>query len=210
MTSQSDAGKRPVAEAIDRRRSIRKYLSGPVASELLLQVTRAGLMAPAPHHSRPWRFVVITSETLRRRLAEAMAARWAEDLRRVKTSEHRISELTKKSVLRLTEVPALIVGCIDLSEVRTRNDSDLDQCEWIMAQFSLGAAMENIMLAAGEERLGTCWIASPLYCPDVVGKVLEIPSTWTAQALITIGYADPTYVPSARAKMDPNEFILFK
>lgn len=210
MTSESDAGERPVAESIARRRSVRKYLPGPLADEVLLRITGAGLSAPAPHHSRPWRFVIVTSEALSRSLAEAMAAKWAEDLRRAKTSEGRISEMTEKSVLRLAEVPALIVGCIDSAEVRDRRDDDLDRQEWIMAQFSLGAAMENIMLAAAEEGLGTCWIASPLYCPEVVGDVLELPETWIAQALVTIGNADPTYVPPERAETDPNEFILLK
>lgn len=210
MTSQFGAGDWPVAETIGRRRSVRKYLPGTIADEVLLRIASAGLSAPAPHHSRPWRFVVVTSEALIRSLAEAMAANWAKELRRDGTSESRISEMTERSVLRLTEAPAVIVGCIDSAEVRVRRDDDLNRHEWTMAQFSLGAAIENIMLAATEEGLGTCWIASPLYCPKVVGDLLDLSETWIPQALITIGNPDPTYVPPERAKSDPDEFVLLK
>lgn len=210
MTSEAANGERPVATTIEQRRSIRKYLPGNIDEEMLLRITSAGLCAPAAHHSRPWRFVVVRSAVLRRNLAEAMAGEWSKELLSEGIGEARISKLTKDSIHRLTEVPAIIVGCIDSAEVRIRPDDDLNQKEWVMAQFSLGAAMENIMLAAAEQGLGTCWIASPLYCPDVAGKVLELPESWVPQALVTIGNADPNYAPPARKETDPIEFILLK
>ncbi len=58
-----------------------------------------------------------------------------------------------------------------------------------MAQQSVAAAIQNLLLAAHELGLGTCWMAAPLYCPDVIRDVLQLPDDWEAQALITIGYA---------------------
>lgn len=210
MTTGAGRRGRPVADAIGSRRSIRRYLPGSADDEVLLRITSAGLRAPAPHHSRPWRFAVITGDALRQKLAQAMAAEWSKELTREGVSESRVSELTDQSVRRLTETPAIIVGCIESTEVRMRGDDDLRQKEWVMAQFSLGAAMQNIMLAAAEEGLGTCWIASPLYCPDVVGIVLKLPGTWIPQALITVGNADPSYAPPAREEVDSDNYIVLK
>ncbi|RIK09451.1 MAG: nitroreductase [Acidobacteria bacterium] len=210
MTSRPNSSGRPVADAILQRRSIRRYLPGEVETEALFRITSAGLAAPAPHHSRPWRFAIITSEAVRTTLAESMAAEWREELVREGASTSRISDLTEKSVRRITEAPAIVVGCIDTAEIRARNDNDLDQQEWTMAHFSLGAAMQNLMLTAAEEGFGTCWIASPLYCPQVVREVLELPGTWLPQALLTIGIPDPEYVPPTREAADTGGFVLFR
>lgn len=43
------------------------------------------------------------------------------------------------------------------------------------------------MIAACSERLGTCWMCAPLFCPDVVRAVLKLPAAWEPQALVTLG-----------------------
>ena len=48
-------------------------------------------------------------------------------------------------------------------------------------------AVQNLMVAASSEGLGTCWICAPLFCPDVVCAVLKLPAAWEPQALVTLG-----------------------
>ena len=47
---------------IDARRSIRAFRSDAVDRALLDTLVEAACLAPAPHHSRPWRFVVVDSD----------------------------------------------------------------------------------------------------------------------------------------------------
>ena len=65
---------------LEARRSIRVFLDEPVPTEVLDTIVRAACIAPAPHHSRPWRFVVVESATSREQLADGMGARWRADL----------------------------------------------------------------------------------------------------------------------------------
>ena len=55
---------------------------------------------------------------------------------------------------------------------------------------SLGAAMQNLLLAAHAKGLGACWFCAPGFCKETVRKVLKIPDEVEPQALILMGYPD--------------------
>jgi coenzyme F420-0:L-glutamate ligase/coenzyme F420-1:gamma-L-glutamate ligase len=107
----------------------------------------------------------------------------------------------KRSRERLNAAPVVIVVCLsslDLDEARER----------IMATQSVAASIENLLLAAHEAGLGACWMAAPLYCPDVVREVLQLPDDWEAQALITVGYSADEGKPKAR--VDFREITIYR
>ena len=60
-----------VMEAIESRKSIRSYTNQPVESEKLFQVLEAGRLAPSANNQQAWKFIVVTEEGLRGRLARA-------------------------------------------------------------------------------------------------------------------------------------------
>jgi nitroreductase len=62
-----------------------------------------------------------------------------------------------------------------------------------MAVLSLGAAVENLMLAAADRGLATCWVAAPIFCPEAARDALELPEEWLPQALVLVGEPDPAY-----------------
>ena len=55
---------------------------------------------------------------------------------------------------------------------------------------SLGAALENILLATHDLGLGACWFCAPAFCKETVRKVLKIPVEVEPEALILMGYPD--------------------
>src|SRR3972149_101845 len=59
-----------VKEAIERRRSIRKFKPDPIPDEFIDQILEAGRLAPSASNRQPWRFQVIKDPELRRKLAE--------------------------------------------------------------------------------------------------------------------------------------------
>jgi coenzyme F420-0:L-glutamate ligase/coenzyme F420-1:gamma-L-glutamate ligase len=67
-------------------------------------------------------------------------------------------------------------------EKRQRSERDL-------AMQSLGAAIQNMLLAAHAEGLGACWFSAPSFCKETVRKVLKIPEVVEPQAVIALGYA---------------------
>jgi coenzyme F420-0:L-glutamate ligase / coenzyme F420-1:gamma-L-glutamate ligase len=60
--------------------------------------------------------------------------------------------------------------------------------EYLMAVQSVAMAGQNLLLAAHDVGLGACWVCAPLFVPDVVRDVLELPADWEAQGFITLGY----------------------
>jgi coenzyme F420-0:L-glutamate ligase / coenzyme F420-1:gamma-L-glutamate ligase len=60
--------------------------------------------------------------------------------------------------------------------------------EWTMAVQSTAMAGQNLLLAAHAAGLGACWMCAPLFCPDAVREVLELPESWQPQGLVTLGY----------------------
>jgi F420 biosynthesis protein FbiB-like protein len=62
------------------------------------------------------------------------------------------------------------------------------QAEWTMAVQSVALACQNLLLAAEAHGVGACWMCAPLFVPELVRRVLELPGDWEPQALITLGY----------------------
>ena len=170
-----------ITNAIFSRRSIRRYTDQTVSSTLIDQLLEAATCAPSSHNSQPWRFVVLRDPAVKANLADEMGVRLRAE--RVQAMD-RVAEIDRdvaRSRERIAAAPVIIIACLS-----THNLHDAD--ERIMAQQSVAAAIENILLAAEEAGLGACWMAAPLYCPDVVRAVLRLPQDWDAQALITLGY----------------------
>ncbi len=75
---------------IDARRSIRAFRAEPVPRRELDRVVEAACLAPAPHHSRPWRWVIVDTHDAKASLASGMGARWRTDLERDGVADARI------------------------------------------------------------------------------------------------------------------------
>jgi len=71
---------RGVPTFIEARRSIRAFLPDPVPRAELDRLVEAACLSPAPHHSRPWRWVVVDASDRKEALARGMGDRWRRDL----------------------------------------------------------------------------------------------------------------------------------
>jgi nitroreductase len=65
-----------VLEAIKTRRSIRKFKKAPVPEELVEKVLEAGRWAPSSKNRQPWKFIVLRSNEVRKRLSEFLPYGW--------------------------------------------------------------------------------------------------------------------------------------
>ena len=192
------------------RRSIRSFLAEPVPRADLDALVTAACIAPAPHHSRPWRWVVLDTEPARHALAVAMGAHWRVDLERDGVSTARIDELVDASVSRLRAAPAALLGCLTWNGLDRYPDATRRAAEHGMALLSLGAAVENLMLAATDRGLASCWVAAPIFCPETARDALALPPEWLPHALVLVGRPDPTYVGRERPPVPLDELRAFR
>ena len=189
-------------EALATRRSIRGFDGRPVPAEALGRLAEAGTWAPAPHHTRPWWFVNVASEEARERLARAMGGRWRRDLAKDGVPADKIEALLERSRRQQMKAPALLLACLSPEGRRAWPDRRRRRSERDMSVQSMGAALQNVMLAAHAMGLATFWISAPLFCPETVRRALDLPRDWEPQALLAVGYPAAVYVPRPRPPLD--------
>jgi len=184
----------PFEDAIKTRRSIRKYSARTVPARLIKEILEAAESAPSAHNAQPWRFVVLTDKDLKQKLAEVMANAWKADLTKNGTVSVFSETKAEASLKRFTQAPVLIAACLTMKDMIQYPDESRQNCEHDLAVQSLGAAIENILLASHVRGLGSCWFSAPIFCKDAVRRVLHVPKDVEPQALITLGDAaeEPT------------------
>ncbi len=176
-----------VTDAIARRRSVRRFAPREVPPALLRELIASACAAPAPHHSRPWRFVEIRHQS-RHRLVEAMTAAWCVDLEADRQSPEVIERSLARSRRQLTEAPLLLLACLEQEGARRWPDRRRRRAERDMYMQSLGAALQNLLLAAHDRGLGGYLKGAPLFCQKAVREALGLPSGWEPAFLVLLGY----------------------
>ena len=193
---------------VEQRRSIRSFTAEPVDRAALDSLIEAACLAPAPHHSRPWRFVVIDTDDAKLALARGMGAQWKADLEGDGMAGDRIAELVAASHAKITGAPALVLACLTWNGLDRYPDEARQRAEWGMALLSLGAAVENLMLSAAAIDLASCWVAAPIFCPEAARDALQLPAEWLPHALVLVGHPDPAYVGRKRPPVPLDELRL--
>lgn len=189
MNHTSESRANDLAELMRSRRSVRRYQSSPVPRELLLQMLEAARWAPSPHGRQPWRFVILTRQEVKARLAEQMGATWQRNLAMDGQPAEIVALRMEKSRQRILQAPALIMPCLYLEDLDHYPDEQRQADEKTMAIQSIGAAIQNMLLTAYDLGLDTGWMCAPLFCPEVACAALELDTKLIPQALITVGYA---------------------
>jgi coenzyme F420-0:L-glutamate ligase/coenzyme F420-1:gamma-L-glutamate ligase len=190
-------------QALHARRTIRSFGSGEVASATLEEAIRAACTAPAPHHTRPWRFSVLRSGPARRALLAAMAEAWRADLRRDGTSEDVIARRIAKSDAVLGAAPVLIVPWVSFEGSHRYDDDERATAERMMFLLSGGAAIQTLLLALHAQGVASCWISSTLFCQDETRDVLGMDERWTALGTVACGPMPEGGAPRPRPPFDP-------
>lgn len=179
---------------LEARRSIRSFVDEPIDRSVLDALVEAACIAPAPHHSRPWRFVVVDTAEGKQALATGMGEKWRADLTADGVDPARVDELVTKSHSKLTGAPAVVLGCLTWDGLDRYPDERRLRAEWGMALLSLGAAVENLMVAAADAGVASCWVAAPIFCPPEARDSLGLPAEWLPHACVLLGRPDPAYV----------------
>jgi coenzyme F420-0:L-glutamate ligase / coenzyme F420-1:gamma-L-glutamate ligase len=165
------------------------------------------MYAPSAHNRQPWRFCVVTDESVKTDLANTMALDFERDLTRDGVPPEKIQAQLKRSRDRLTSAPVAILICLDMSEMDSYPDEKRQYAERTMAMQSVAAAGLQLLLAAHAEGLGGVWVCSPLFAQETIQKTLNLSESWEPQAMFFIGY--PNEAPEARERKSLQDIAVF-
>jgi coenzyme F420-0:L-glutamate ligase / coenzyme F420-1:gamma-L-glutamate ligase len=194
-------------ETVLARHTVREFGPEPVNPEAVRRAVAAAVTAPAPHHTTPWRFVLVESQATTTALLDAMLDAWIADLRRDGFTEDAIVRRTARGEV-LRRAPYLVVPCLVAEGMHGYPDERRATAERAMFLLAMGAGIENLLIALAAEGLGSAWVSSTLFCPDVVREVLKLPDEWEPMGAVAIGH--PAAPPSPRPERDPEAFFVVR
>lgn len=198
-----------VLEAVEKRRSIRKYTGAPVPPELLNRLLEAARLAPSTSNTQSWKFKVVTDPEHLSELREAsFGQKFVEragvviacciDFTAFEERGRRMLELVFKGGVR----PSLEMM---LRSVRGGKDGEFDpERTLINGVVNVSIATEHIVLAATALGLGTCWVRA--FEAEKVERMIGVPEGVKVLSLLTVGY--PAEEPAPRPRRPLDEILL--
>jgi len=192
-------------EAIEKRRSIRKFKPVPVPDEQITALLDAARLAPSGCNAQPWRFKVVRDSETKWNLAHAAYDQSF-----------------------IAQAPVVLVCCADVEgylrgtasgiqdlgqtgaiddrivQILLRRNSQMDIQMKIMSKEQLGArmafnvaiAVEHMVLRALDFGLGTCWVR--LIEEQKVRELFGWDDNLYVVALLPVGYPDESPLPRKR------------
>jgi len=157
-------------EAIQTRRSVRKFSDRPVEDEKLQQVLEAARVAPSWANMQCWRFVVVKEKQVKEQISELS---YVESFFAPKG--YKVNPAKKA----LAEAPIVIVACADPSKSGVLWDQTYYMTD-------LGIACQNLWLAARGVGLGTVFVG--VFDEAKLRDLLGIPSDIRVVGLFPLGY----------------------
>ncbi len=150
----------PVYNSIIERRTIRKFLQKPVPKKTLSKLINAARLAPSGGNRQPLDYMVIDDAALCVELFKYV--RWA-------------GYITPKGIPKSGEMPTAYIIVLEDKPVKSTT-----------VAYDVGAAVQNIMLAAWEEGIGCCWQGA--IDRDKIRELFRIPMDFVIDSVISLGY----------------------
>lgn len=152
-----------VIEAIKTRRTIRFFKQDPIEDKVLFDLVDAGHVAPSASNGQPLEYVIVNEKAVVEKVFEQLG--WG-----AYVEPRRTPPAGRKPV-------AYIVVLIN--------------SEWELGRFGVvdaAAAIQNILLAAWNQGIGSCWLASVKR--EKTAKILGLPQNLRIDSVIALGYPD--------------------
>ncbi len=187
-------------DAIYSRRSIRYFTDEPIPEDALSEILRAGMRAPSPKNRQPWRFLIFTGAA-----KEKLLAAMEKGIARSETGAGLLEPLpayienAKFTLRAMAEAPVTVIVVNPLGRSPRTDWTAADKINELSNVQAVGAAAENMALAATDLGIGSLWNGNIFYAYDEICELLDEPGE--PVLAMSLGYdARPTLRPLGRKK----------
>lgn len=194
-------------DPIYERRSIRKFQQKNVPTELLNKVLDAGRVAPSAKNRQPWNYIVFENEP-KKQLLKAMEEglqREEKGITDLPKSQHAIADA--KNTLKIMREAPIIIMVVNTNAQSPFLPIDNDErITEICDSLSIGASVENMLLAAQQLGLGALWIANTCFAYRELTAYIN--TNKQLACAIAIGYSNEN--PNPRPRMPLDEIVEYR
>lgn len=174
-------------EVIEKRRSIRQFTDRPIHQEVLERILNAGLKAPSSNHQRQWELVTFTDKAIIHELAQIIKP-YPCRINEPKTPQQEMFKIAYPRQRSMVEEAA----CVILPYFKCKYDLKSPTNNYGLMDFGAAwALVENILLAATAEGLGSVVHIPVKKEPEQIKAFLKVPEGYLLPTLIMLGYASP-------------------
>ena len=192
-------------DAIYERRSIRKFKDLEVSDDLIRKVVKAAAEAPSAKNRQPWKYIVFKGNS-REEMLGVMDMGLDMALAEPSLPEQgKAGVMDAKNTLRIMRGAPVIILVLNTNGTSPFG-KPLDifsHITEICDSMSCGASIENLLLAATGEGLGSLWIANTFYAHEPLRAYLKTDKQLIAA--VALGYPDED--PVKRPRKDFEEII---
>ncbi|MSQ25981.1 MAG: nitroreductase [Dehalococcoidia bacterium] len=179
-------------EVIHTQRSIRRFKPDVVPEELLWEMLDAAIRGPSGSNSQPWRWIVVRDAAKRKEIAQAVSAWMAtrqdrpalrpEGAQEPDASKRRTAQAAADFFADVSQAPVLVIPCL------YQLTSPLGDAQHLLAGTSIYGAVQNMMLAARAQGLGTTLMTFQRGIEDTLRTLLRLPLDATPACVVPLGY----------------------
>jgi nitroreductase len=170
-------------QAVNERRSVRKYQDTHIPPEVLQRVMDAARRAPSWANTQTTRWIVVTNPELKADLATTLSP-------------------GNPSTQAVIQAPVVLALCY----VKGRSGYYKGEARTVLGDwgfFDAGLAAANLTLAAAAEGLGTVHVGA--MSQELAAQILELPPEVQLVELIPLGY--PAVKPDATSRLEAAKVI---
>lgn len=174
-------------DVVNKRRSIRQFEDREIPGEVLERVLDAGLKAPSSNHQRRWELVTLTDKAIIKELAKLIRP-YPCRIQEPKTPQQEMFKIAYPRQRSMVEESA----CVILPFFKQKYPMTEDKNGYgLMDYGATWALVENMLLAATAEGLGSVVHIPVKKEPEQIKELLHIPDGWYLPTLVILGYATP-------------------
>ena len=184
-------------DAINTNGTCRYYTEQPVDGDLIVRLLQAAQKGPSGSNRQPVQFLVVRDAQKRQAIEDLYLPIWDKYMEKAQSGEWKVGgnnkflERADHFARNMAKVPVHLVVCFNIEDIQPI-DAGLERPS-VVGGSSIYPVIQNFMLAARNEGLGTTLTTLLCLAEDKLRPVLGIPENVGTAAVVTLGWPEKPF-----------------